>query len=192
MKNTILLDADLKNADLRGAFLSGALLRGAEIDGANLAGAEMHGATGLSAGQICSAHWQDALLDAEVLNETQARCGTTGANANASRPTPQVNASPIAAETVVVTPVPAADGSKQSSVQQGASSQGDTVAQTSLKPAAEKSVAVKPKHNDLVKAKESSVAQTASSATKTKQKSSAPENPKTKTGTAAATASAPQ
>src|ERR1700693_715389 len=168
MKNTILLDADLKNADLRGAFLGGALLRGAEIDGANFAGAEMHGATGLSAAQMCSAHWQDALLDAELLSETQARCGTPGTSANVSRPAPQVNASPLAAATVAA---PAADVAKLGSVEAGASSQADTAGQPSLKPVSEKTVNTKAKRSDTGKSKESTPAQAGSSATKTKTKS---------------------
>jgi uncharacterized protein YjbI with pentapeptide repeats len=184
MKNTILLDADLKNADLRGAVLSGALLRGAEIDGANLAGAEMHGATGLSAAQICSAHWQDALLDAELLSETQARCGTPGTSANASRPTPQVNASPGSAGAVGA---PAADVSKPGSVQAGAPSQADAVGQPSLKPVSEKAVNTKAKRSDTGKSKESTPNQAGSGATKAKKKSSAPDNPKAKTDTKAAT-----
>ena len=187
MKNTILLDADLKNTDLRGAFLSGALLRGAEIDGANLAGAEMHGATGLSAGQICSAHWQDALLDAELLSETQARCGTPGTSASASRPAPLANASPVAAAPVAAP----ADVSKLGSVQAGASSQAATVAPASLKPVSEKAVTTKVKRGDPGKSKETTSTQVGSGATKTKTKSSVPENPKTKTDTAA-TVSAPQ
>src|ERR1700730_15579028 len=189
MKNTILLDADLKNADLRGAFLNGALLRGAEIDGANLAGAEMHGATGLSAGQICSAHWQDALLDAELLSETQARCGTPGSSANALRPAPQVNASPTAAATVTV---PAADVSKLSSVPAGAPAQGDKGAPASLKPVSEKSVTTKAKRTDTGKSKENTPTQTSATATKAKKKSSAPDNPKAKIDTKAATATESQ
>jgi uncharacterized protein YjbI with pentapeptide repeats len=189
MKNTILLDADLKNADLRGAFLSGALLRGAEIDGANLAGAEMHGATGLSAGQICSAHWQDALLDAELLSETQARCGTPGTSANASRPPPQVNASPTAAAAVAT---PAADVSKLGSGQAGAPSQADTGGPPNVKPVSEKAVSAKTKRSDTGKSKESTPNQAGSGATKAKKKSSATENPKAKSDTTAATVSAPQ
>jgi uncharacterized protein YjbI with pentapeptide repeats len=80
MRGTVLLDVDLQTADLRGAFLGGALMRGADIAGANLAGAEMHGTSGLSVVQICSARWQDALLDAELLTQVQARCGTPGAS----------------------------------------------------------------------------------------------------------------
>ncbi len=93
MKGTVLLDVDLKNADLRSAFLSGALMRGADISGANLAGAEMHGASGLSAGQVCSARWQDALLDAELLSQVQARCGAAGASVGVAQPAAQVNPS---------------------------------------------------------------------------------------------------
>src|ERR1700730_4525007 len=105
MKGTVLLDADLKNADLRGAFLSGALLRGAEIDGANLAGAEMHGAAGLSVTQVCSARWEDALLDAELLSQVQARCGTLGASV--AKPAAQVNPSQTATATTTSAPADA-------------------------------------------------------------------------------------
>src|SRR3984893_2982470 len=100
MKGTVLLDAELRNADLRGAFLSGALMRGAQIDGANLAGADMHGASGLSVGQLCSARWQDALLDSELLNQVQARCGTPGASVSIGKPaacmTPPPTTAPMA------------------------------------------------------------------------------------------------
>ncbi|MDQ1405124.1 MAG: hypothetical protein QOG55_753 [Acidobacteriaceae bacterium] len=111
MKSTVLLDADLKNVDLRGAFLSGALMRGADITGANLAGAEMHGATGLSVAQLCSARWQDALLDAELLSQAQARCGTPGVSVGVAKPTAQVNptqtATPTANSASADTSVPA-------------------------------------------------------------------------------------
>lgn len=101
MKGTVLLDADLRNTDLRGAFLSGALMRGAQIDGASLAGAEMHGATGLSVAQLCSARWQDALLDSELLNQVQARCGTPGASVSIGKPAAPVN--PSQTETTTAT-----------------------------------------------------------------------------------------
>jgi uncharacterized protein YjbI with pentapeptide repeats len=113
MKGTVLLDADLKNTDLRGTFLSGALMRGADIDGANLAGAEMHGATGLSVAQLCSARWQDALLDAELLSQLQARCGTAGAGVSVAKPAALMNPSPTTAPTA--TPAPS-DTSKPGSV----------------------------------------------------------------------------
>jgi hypothetical protein len=167
-------------------------MRGAEIDGANLAGAEMHGATGLSVAQLCSARWQDALLDAELLSQVQVRCSTPGASANALRPAPQVNDSPAAAATVVGPATPAADVSKLGSVQQSAPSRGDTAGQPSVKSASEKSVSTKTKHSDTENVKETTSTQSASGATKTKKKSSAPENPKAKTDTTAATASAPQ
>ena len=113
MKGTVLLDADLRNTDLRGAFLSGALMRGAQIDGANLAGAEMHGASGLSVGQLCSARWQDALLDSELLNQVQVRCGTPGASVSAGKPAAPVN--PSQTETTTATGA-GADTLKLSSV----------------------------------------------------------------------------
>lgn len=74
MKGTILLDAVLKDADLRGALLSGAVLRGADLAGANLSGADLHEVSGLTLGQICSAHWRGALLDAEMQAAAQAQC----------------------------------------------------------------------------------------------------------------------
>jgi uncharacterized protein YjbI with pentapeptide repeats len=113
MKGTVLLDADLRNTDLRGVFLSGALMRGAQIDGANLAGAEMHGASGLSVGQLCSARWQDALLDSELLNQVQARCGTPGASVSVGKSAAPVN--PSQTETTTATGA-AADTLKLSSV----------------------------------------------------------------------------
>ncbi|HXM92955.1 MAG TPA: pentapeptide repeat-containing protein [Candidatus Dormibacteraeota bacterium] len=91
-KGAILLDAELKNVDLRGALMSGALLRGVVIDGAYLAGADLRGARGISSAQICSAHWQGALLDPELLAEVQTRCGTPpaipAATPTAVTPTP--------------------------------------------------------------------------------------------------------
>lgn len=179
MKNTVLLDVDLKNADLRGAVLNGALLRGAEINGANLAGAELHGTVGLSATQICSARWQDALLDAELLNATQVRCGTPGTTASADRPAPQVSAVPASAATVVS---PATDISKLGSVQAGAPSQADTGSQPASKPVSEKSVAARTKRSDAEKAK----AATAAPASKTKKKSSTSGNQKAKADTTTA------
>lgn len=105
LKGAILLDADLKNADLRGAFLGGALLRGAEIDGANLTGADLHGAAGMSAAQVCSARWQGALIDAELLGEIQARCGSgAGVAAAAQQPT---SAQPAPAQVMAAPAEPA-------------------------------------------------------------------------------------
>ncbi len=106
LKGTILLDVDLKNADLHGAFLGGALLRGAELDGVNLSAADLRGATGLSAAQICSARWQGAQLDAELLIEVQGRCGANaGAGGATASLTPPVNsaqpAGSVAANPVV-------------------------------------------------------------------------------------------
>ena len=80
LKGTILLDTDLKNADFRGASLSGTLLRGAEMEGANLTGAELRGVVGLSAAQICSARWQGAQFEGELLVEVQSRCGAGGSS----------------------------------------------------------------------------------------------------------------
>jgi hypothetical protein len=157
----------------------------------------MHGATGLSAAQICSARWQDALLDAELLSQVQARCGTPGTSASASRPAPQVNALPSAGTTVAAPlgaplSAPAADVSKLGSVQAGAHSQGGTAAQSSVKAASEKSVANKTKHSDTGNVKETNPTQTGDGAKKTTKKSPTPENPKAKADTKAATVSEPQ
>jgi uncharacterized protein YjbI with pentapeptide repeats len=76
-KGTIFLEADLSRADLRGGAFSGAILRQAKLDGANLDGADLRGALGLEAGQICSAqNWRGALLDADIQQATELRCGT--------------------------------------------------------------------------------------------------------------------
>jgi uncharacterized protein YjbI with pentapeptide repeats len=75
-KGTILLDADLSGADLRGAALPGAILRDTQIAGANLSGADLRGAIGLTAAQLCSAQWQNAVLDPDILASTQLQCGT--------------------------------------------------------------------------------------------------------------------
>jgi uncharacterized protein YjbI with pentapeptide repeats len=74
MKGTILLDADLKSAVLDGAVLTGAVLRNADFHGATLFGADLRGTSGLSAGQLCSAHWHGALLDPEMQAAVQAQC----------------------------------------------------------------------------------------------------------------------
>jgi uncharacterized protein YjbI with pentapeptide repeats len=74
-KGTILLDTDLRNADLRGASMSGAILRMTDIAGANLAGADLRGALGITASQLCTAHWRGAQLDPDVLAATQLQCG---------------------------------------------------------------------------------------------------------------------
>jgi uncharacterized protein YjbI with pentapeptide repeats len=173
MKGTVLLDVDLKNADLRGAFLSGALMRGAEIDGANLAGAEMHGVIGLSVVQLCSARWQDALLDAELLNQVQTRCGIPGASVSVAKPAAQVNASPVAAATA--TPAPA-DTSKAGSVPAQATES------PALDSAAEKrkvktAAAIA---EDAPKPKQKDKRPADSDAVKAKKKTTAPENSKAK------------
>jgi uncharacterized protein YjbI with pentapeptide repeats len=74
MKGTILLDADLKSAVLDGAVLTGAVLRNADFHGATLFGADLRGTSGLSAGQLCSAHWHGALLDPDMQAAVQAQC----------------------------------------------------------------------------------------------------------------------
>jgi len=176
MKSTVLLDVDLKNSDLRGAFLNGALMRGAEIDGANLAGAEMHGATGLTAVQLCSARWQDALLDAELLSQVQARCGTPGASIGVAKPAAQVNASPAA------TAIPApTDTSKAGSVPAQA-----TESPASDSPAGKRQMkTAAATAEDGPKTKQKDKRPVDSGAAKAKKKTTAPENSKAKPDTTA-------
>jgi len=76
MKGAILLDAKLGGADLRSANLSGAILREADLTGANLAGADLRATAGLTAAQLCTAHWRGALLDPDVQASAQAQCGS--------------------------------------------------------------------------------------------------------------------
>jgi uncharacterized protein YjbI with pentapeptide repeats len=74
LKGSILLDADLKSADLQGAVLTGAVLRDADFHGATLSGADMRGTSGLTAAQVCSAHWHGALLDPDMQTAVQTQC----------------------------------------------------------------------------------------------------------------------
>jgi len=74
LKGTILLDADLKSADLEGAVLTGAVLRDANLQNATLSGADLRGVSGLTAAQVCSAHWHGALLDPDMQTAVQAQC----------------------------------------------------------------------------------------------------------------------
>src|ERR1700681_371618 len=181
MKGTILLDADLKNADLRGASLSGALMRGAEIAGANLAGAEMHGAAGLSVAQLCSARWEDALLDAELLSQVQARCGTPGASV--SKPVAQVNPSQTA--TATTTPAPA-DASKVGSVPTQAKEVplADSAAEKS-KAKTSNAATTAGAAQDAPKPKQKDKRPADSGTAKVKKKTPAPENSKAKSDTTA-------
>jgi len=81
LKGTVLLDTDLKKTDLRGAYLTGAILRGAELDGANFAGADLRGALGITPAQLCSsANWRSALLDPDLLAQSQLLCGSPAAH----------------------------------------------------------------------------------------------------------------
>ena len=104
LKGTILLDADLKNTNLQGALMTGTLLRGADMTGANLAGANLQGAVGLTPTQICSAHWQGVMADADLLAEVQTRCGTPGAALAA----PAAGSAPVAAAPTAAVAIPAA------------------------------------------------------------------------------------
>jgi uncharacterized protein YjbI with pentapeptide repeats len=176
MKGTILLDADLKNTDLRGTLLSGALMRGAEIDGANLAGAEMHGATGLSAAQLCSARWQDALLDAEMLSQVQARCGTGGSSVGVAKPAALANPT----QTAVATGTPApSDTSKLGSVV-GQATEAPSADSAAQKNKVKTTVAAA---QDATKAKQKDKRLADAGATKAKK--TAPENSKVKPDTTA-------
>ena len=152
LKGTILLDADLKSADLRGAFLGGALLRGAEMDGVNLAGADLRGASGLLPAQICSAHWQSAQFDADLLAELQARCGAPGASA-ITTPAAQGGAPAAVSATVASTPTVSAEAAKQTSAPAIATQPG-IANQASVKPAATVSPNVKAKTAEPAKAKD--------------------------------------
>jgi len=180
MKGTILLDADLKNADLRGTFLSGALMRGADIGGANLAGAEMRGVTGLSVPQLCSARWQDALLDAELLSQVQARCGTPGASVGAGKPAALANPSQTAAASGTAVP---ADASKLGSVPAGVAepASADSAAEKSKVKISSATVAVTAQEASKAKQKDKRTAD--SGAAKAKKKTTAPENSKAKPDT---------
>jgi uncharacterized protein YjbI with pentapeptide repeats len=183
MKGTVLLDADLRNADLRGTFLSGALLRGAEIAGANLAGAEMHGTTGLSVAELCSARWQEALLDAELENQVQARCGTPGASVSVAKPAAPVNPSLTEAATAAPNP---ADTSKPGSAPTQAT-QAPSIESTAEKSKA-KTTAATAQDTPKAKLKDKRVAD--SGAAKTKK--TAPEKSKAKPDTTAKNDSDPQ
>jgi uncharacterized protein YjbI with pentapeptide repeats len=171
LKGAILLDADLRNSDLRGAFLSGALLRGAEMDGANLNATDLRGAAGLSAGQICSAQWHGALMEAEILAEVQGRCGT-GASANVASPV-----QPVAQPAVTQTAVPAGvDAGKQATAP---GSQTGAVNTTNAKPGVQPPTTVKAKNPEQPKVKEKAPASTTVNAEsgKTKEKPAVASNP---------------
>jgi uncharacterized protein YjbI with pentapeptide repeats len=59
---------------LQDAILTGAILRDADLHSAVLSGADLRGASGLTAAQICSAHWHGALLDPDMLTAVQTQC----------------------------------------------------------------------------------------------------------------------
>ncbi len=78
LQNANLREANLSGANLRGSDLSGANLRGADLSGANLRGANLRGANlsnadldeadfrharNLTADQVKSAHWEQAMYD---------------------------------------------------------------------------------------------------------------------------------
>jgi len=181
MKGTILLDVDLKNADLRGAFLSGALMRGAEIGGANLAGAEMHGAIGLSVAQLCSARWQDALLDGELLSQVQARCGAPGASAGAGKPA-LVNPSQTASATATSVP---ADTSKLGFVPAGGAEAASADSAAEKSKVKTSSATAPATAQEASKAKQKEKRPPDSGVAKPKKKTTAPETSKAKPDTTA-------
>jgi uncharacterized protein YjbI with pentapeptide repeats len=182
IKGTILLDVDLKNADLRGAFLSGALMRGAEIGGANLAGAEMHGAIGLSVAQLCSARWQDALLDAELLNQVQARCGTPGASVGAGKPAALANPPQTAAATATSVP---ADTSKLGFVPAGGAEAASADSAAEKSKVKTSSATAPATAQEASKAKQKDKRPPDSGVAKPKKKTTAPETSKAKPDTTA-------
>ena len=57
LKNSFLTQADLRQADLRRSDLRGAIVTDADLHGANLEGANLLGVSGLTAAQVCSAHF---------------------------------------------------------------------------------------------------------------------------------------
>jgi uncharacterized protein YjbI with pentapeptide repeats len=175
LKGTILLDADLKNADLRGAFLGGALLRGAEMDGANLAGVDLRGVSGLSAGQICSARWQDALLDAELLGQVQGRCGT-GASAIVVSPAQQVSTAPpatgaVVAPTSMTVSKPAGEPAAGAAAQVGPIAKPEPATKAGPKQPAQISTSAKAKSAEAPKGKEKPAAVSESEPLKMRAKS---------------------
>jgi uncharacterized protein YjbI with pentapeptide repeats len=54
--------------------LTGAVLRDADFHGATLSGADLRGTSGLTAAQVCSAHWHGALLDPDMQAAVQTQC----------------------------------------------------------------------------------------------------------------------
>ncbi len=204
LKGTILLDTDLRNADLHGASLNGTLLRGAEMEGANLNGADMHGVSGISAAQICSTHWQSAIIDAELLSQVQAQCGTPGATAaransvqnSAAQAVPAtVTSAPTGSvQATVTSPAATSDNTKQETADTTSAKPANAVPTTAKQKTATSANSDEPK----TKAKASSSVNTENGNTKqkaaapakleqakAKQKVETPANVKTKSKTAA-------
>ena len=74
--NAIFIDANLEGANLGGAQFSGTVLTGANLKGASLEGADLRGASGLTAGQVCSAKSRrGALLNDDLQMQVDAQCG---------------------------------------------------------------------------------------------------------------------
>ena len=113
-------------------------------------------AAGLSAAQVCSARWQGALIDAELLGEIQARCGS---GAGLSSVAPQINNAQPGAAQVVAAPVEAV---KQAPAPVSAA--------TALKPAAQPAAKVFAKTPEPSKANEKPAAVAGTEAGKIKGK----------------------
>jgi uncharacterized protein YjbI with pentapeptide repeats len=173
LKGAILLDVDMKYADLRGASLGGALLRGAEIDNANLTGADLRGASGLSAAQICSARWQGAQFDGELLGEVQARCGIPGASVSVVNPAQPANTPQAGAAVAATTP---ADAAKQASAAAGTATPTAAAVKPSAKQPAQIAASAKAKSAESPKGKEKTGVVADADASKTKGKTVAATN----------------
>jgi uncharacterized protein YjbI with pentapeptide repeats len=195
LKGTILLDADLKSADFRGTLLNGTLLRGAELEGANLTGADLHGAVGISASQICSARWQGAQFDPELLAEVQVRCGaggTSSASVGATQTNPVQPPAPAAippsAQTspVQINSTPAAVAPASATPANPKPESAATSSEKSANPTTGKSAKAKQKAADTANSEDTKQKQKPAvvEQAKAKQKTAAPANTKAKTAKA--------
>ena len=176
LKGAILLDADLKGVDLRGAFLGGALLRGAELDGVNLVATDLRGAAGLAAGQICSARWQGALMDPEMLAEVQGRCGA-GVASGASQSNPGQPSAPQTPQIGSAQAEPAKVTSPTATVSTATAKPAQlspTAKPAGVEPAKPKEKAPAAANAEVARTKAKTSAAANSEAAKTKQKAAPP------------------